>query len=46
MLRRLRPSRLVSHRLPLAAAARAYELLDRQQEESMQVLFEHPLPDL
>jgi threonine dehydrogenase-like Zn-dependent dehydrogenase len=46
MLRRLRPSRLVSHRLPLAAAARAYELLDRQQEESVQVLFEHPLPDL
>lgn len=41
-LRRLRPSRLVSHRLPLAEAARAYQLLDEKPEEALQILLEHP----
>lgn len=40
-LRSLRPSRLVSHRLPLAEAARAYQLLDQHPEEATQVLLEH-----
>lgn len=42
MIRRLRPERLVTHRLPLAEAAGAYELLDRHPEEAIQVLLEHP----
>lgn len=41
-LRRLQPSRLVSHRLPLAAAAQAYRLLDEKPGEALQILLEHP----
>jgi 2-desacetyl-2-hydroxyethyl bacteriochlorophyllide A dehydrogenase len=41
-LRRLRPSRLVSHRLPLAEAAEAYRLLDETPHEALQILLEHP----
>jgi len=39
MLRRVRPERLVTHRLPLARAAEAYRLLDQQPEETIQILF-------
>jgi 2-desacetyl-2-hydroxyethyl bacteriochlorophyllide A dehydrogenase len=41
MIRRVQPSRLVTHRLPLAEAAKAYELLDRQPEDAVQVILEH-----
>lgn len=40
-IRRLRPSRLITHRLPLAEAAAAYTLLDRRPEEAIQVILEH-----
>ncbi|HVS64426.1 MAG TPA: zinc-binding alcohol dehydrogenase [Thermoanaerobaculia bacterium] len=40
-IRRLRPSRLVTHRLPLAEAPAAYDLLDRRPEEAIQVILEH-----
>ncbi|HEV7806299.1 MAG TPA: zinc-binding alcohol dehydrogenase [Solirubrobacteraceae bacterium] len=34
----LRPARIVTHRVPLAAAADAYELLDRHPDEAVQIL--------
>jgi 2-desacetyl-2-hydroxyethyl bacteriochlorophyllide A dehydrogenase len=37
-LRRLRPSRLVTHRIPLDNAAAAYALLDEHPDEAVQVL--------
>ncbi len=39
MLRQIRPSRWVTHRIPLSRAAEAYRLLDRQPEIAIQVLF-------
>ncbi len=39
MIRRLKPSRFVTHRFPLREAARAYRLLDRGQAEAIQILF-------
>ena len=41
MLRRHRPERLITHRLPLRRAAEAYRLLDEQPEEAMQSVFEY-----
>ena len=41
MLRRHRPERLITHRLPLRRAAEAYRLLDEQPEEAMQIVFEY-----
>lgn len=38
MLRRLRPSRLVTQRFPLRQAAEAYRLIDEQPEQTIQVL--------
>ena len=38
MLRELAPARLISHRLPLEEAPRAFELLDRRPEEAVQVV--------
>lgn len=40
-LRELKPSRLVSHRLTLSDASRAYELLDRQPDQALQVLLSY-----
>ena len=40
-IRRLRPSHLVTHHLPLAEAPAAYELLDRRPEEAIQVILDH-----
>jgi 2-desacetyl-2-hydroxyethyl bacteriochlorophyllide A dehydrogenase len=37
----LQPSQLVTHRLPVEEAPRAYQLLDRSREEALQVLFEY-----
>ncbi len=39
MIRKLRPSRLVSHAFSLEEAASAYELLDRDPGSALQVLF-------
>jgi len=38
MLRNLKPAHLITHRFPLAQAARAYALLDRHPEEAIQVI--------
>ncbi len=38
MLRETRPSRLITHRFPLSQAALAYEMLDRQPAEAIQVI--------
>lgn len=39
MLRRHRPERLITHRLPLARAAEAYRLLDERAGEAVQAVF-------
>jgi threonine dehydrogenase-like Zn-dependent dehydrogenase len=41
MLRRVKPRRLITHRLPLSDAPRAYQLLDQAPEEAIQVVFEY-----
>ena len=41
MLRRLKPSRLVTHRFPVHEAADAYRLIDQQPEEAIQVLLNY-----
>lgn len=39
MIRQLRPSRFITHRFPIQEAAHAYQLLDQQPGEAIQVLF-------
>lgn len=39
MLQRHRPERLITHRLPISQAAEAYQLLDQQPDEAVQVVF-------
>lgn len=41
MLRRHRPERLITHRLPLDRAAEAYRMLDEQPGEAVQIVFEY-----
>jgi len=41
MLRQVGPRTCISHRFPLAEAARAYALIDRSPGETIQVIFEH-----
>ena len=41
MLRRHRPERLITHRLPLRRAAEAYRLLDERPDEAVQIIFEY-----
>lgn len=41
MIRRLRPSRLITHHIPLNQAADVYRLLDQQPEETIQVVLEY-----
>jgi threonine dehydrogenase-like Zn-dependent dehydrogenase len=38
MLERVRPARLITHRMPFIQAPHAYMLLDRYPQEAMQVL--------
>jgi 2-desacetyl-2-hydroxyethyl bacteriochlorophyllide A dehydrogenase len=40
-LRRLRPSRWITHTFPLDEAPRAYQLLDQNPENALQVIFSH-----
>ena len=42
MIRRVRPRGLITHRIPVAEAAQAYALLDRQPESAVQVIFTYP----
>jgi len=39
MLRVVRPSRLITHEIPVERAAEAYDILDRRPEEALQVVF-------
>ncbi len=39
VVRRLRPSKLVTHRFPVEEAGRAYEIIDRREDSPLQVLF-------
>lgn len=39
MIRRVRPSRFITHEMPVERAAEAYDLLDRRPEEVLQVVF-------
>ncbi len=41
MLREVRPSGCITHRCPLAEAASAYALIDRNPEETIQVILDH-----
>jgi 2-desacetyl-2-hydroxyethyl bacteriochlorophyllide A dehydrogenase len=40
MLRRVQPSRWITHRFPLEEAAQAYQLLDQHPEQAIQVVFD------
>ena len=39
MIRRIRPSRFITHEMPVERAAEAYDLLDRRPEDVLQVVF-------
>jgi 2-desacetyl-2-hydroxyethyl bacteriochlorophyllide A dehydrogenase len=41
MLRQAHPARLITHCLPISQAQQAYELLDRQPGQAIQVIFEY-----
>jgi threonine dehydrogenase-like Zn-dependent dehydrogenase len=41
MLRKVRPSGFITHRFSLAEAARAYALIDRSPEKTIQVILDH-----
>ena len=45
MLRLVRPSNCITHRFALADASLAYSLIDHCPEETIQVIFDHKLPD-
>jgi 2-desacetyl-2-hydroxyethyl bacteriochlorophyllide A dehydrogenase len=39
MIRRVRPSRFITHEIPMERAAEAYDLLDRRPEDTLQAVF-------
>jgi threonine dehydrogenase-like Zn-dependent dehydrogenase len=41
MVRRTRPSRLITHRFDLGEAEKAYDLIDRGSDRTVQVLLDH-----
>jgi 2-desacetyl-2-hydroxyethyl bacteriochlorophyllide A dehydrogenase len=41
MLRRIKPSRFITHRFPIQQAARAYRLLDGEPDQAIQVVLEY-----
>jgi 2-desacetyl-2-hydroxyethyl bacteriochlorophyllide A dehydrogenase len=41
ILKEVKPARFITHRFPMAQAARAYELLDQHPEEAIQVILEY-----
>lgn len=42
MLRRFKPNRLITHRFPIQSAAQAYQLVDQQPDQAIQVIFTYP----
>jgi threonine dehydrogenase-like Zn-dependent dehydrogenase len=42
MIRRLKPERLITHRIDFEAAAQAYRMLDEAPGEAIQVVFSYP----
>jgi 2-desacetyl-2-hydroxyethyl bacteriochlorophyllide A dehydrogenase len=42
MLAQVQPSRFITHRLPFQNAAQAYDLLDKQPQEALQVILMYP----
>jgi threonine dehydrogenase-like Zn-dependent dehydrogenase len=42
LVARIRPSRLITHRLPFGKAPTAYHLLDENTEDAIQVILEYP----
>jgi threonine dehydrogenase-like Zn-dependent dehydrogenase len=44
MIRKIRPSRFITHRCPIQQAEKAYQLLDRKPEETIQILFTYHEP--
>jgi 2-desacetyl-2-hydroxyethyl bacteriochlorophyllide A dehydrogenase len=46
MLRKIRPSQLVTQRIPIQRAASAYELLEKHPDQSIQILFTYQQDDL
>lgn len=42
MVSRIKPSRLITHRLPFGRAPSAYHLLDENAEDAIQVILEYP----
>lgn len=42
MISRIKPSRLITHRLPFGKAPSAYHLLDESAEDAIQVILEYP----
>ncbi len=45
MLSEVGPDRLITHRFPITDAAGAYELVDAQPKDTLQVLLEYPKPE-
>lgn len=41
MIRRLRPTRWITHRFPFVQAAKAYQLIDEQPEDTIQVILDY-----
>ena len=41
-LKRIQPQKWITHRFPIEEAAKAYELLDKNPQETIQVLFTYP----
>ena len=41
MLRQVLPQACITHRFPLMEASQAYALIDRNPEETIQVVFDH-----
>ena len=39
MIKKIQPSRFITHRLPVERASEAYQLIDQKPEESVQVVF-------
>lgn len=39
MIEKIRPSRFITHRLPVERASQAYQLIDQKPEETLQVVF-------
>jgi threonine dehydrogenase-like Zn-dependent dehydrogenase len=41
LLKRIKPARLITHKIPIDDAAQAFELLDKNPGETIQVILEY-----